>query len=94
MIISEITLKNFKSFGNNEQSLKLNTKNGELILLMGRNGMGKSVVDNTEIIVNFPIEKLNLNEFNVFLEIMGMGSEYVKYIKEKNYILYEQYINQ
>jgi DNA repair exonuclease SbcCD ATPase subunit len=42
MIISEITLKNFKSFGNNEQTLTLNTKNGELILLAGSNGNGKS----------------------------------------------------
>ena len=42
MIISEITLKNFKSFGNNEQTLKLNTQNGELILLTGSNGNGKS----------------------------------------------------
>jgi DNA repair exonuclease SbcCD ATPase subunit len=42
MIISEITLKNFKSFGNNEQTLKLNTNNGELILLAGSNGNGKS----------------------------------------------------
>ena len=42
MIISEITLKNFKSFGNNEQTLTLNTKNGELILLTGSNGNGKS----------------------------------------------------
>ena len=42
MIISEITLKNFKSFGNNEQTLKLNTNSGELILLAGSNGNGKS----------------------------------------------------
>jgi len=42
MIISEITLKNFKSYGNNEQTLKLNTDSGELILLAGSNGNGKS----------------------------------------------------
>ena len=42
MIISEITIKNFKSFGNNEQTLKLNTNKGELILLAGSNGNGKS----------------------------------------------------
>lgn len=42
MIISEITIKNFKSYGNTEQTLKLNTKNGELILLAGSNGNGKS----------------------------------------------------
>lgn len=42
MIISEIGIRNFKSFGNNEQVLKLNTEKGELILLMGKNGSGKS----------------------------------------------------
>lgn len=42
MIISEISIKNFKSFGNTEQTLKLNTTNGELILLAGSNGNGKS----------------------------------------------------
>lgn len=42
MIISEISLRNFKSFGDNEQTLKLNTNKGELILLVGSNGNGKS----------------------------------------------------
>jgi DNA repair exonuclease SbcCD ATPase subunit len=42
MIIKEISIKNFKSFGNNEQVLKLNTEKGELILLQGSNGNGKS----------------------------------------------------
>jgi DNA sulfur modification protein DndD len=42
MVISEINIKNFKSYGNNTQTLKLNLKNGELILLVGDNGAGKS----------------------------------------------------
>jgi len=42
MLINEIGIKGFKSFGNNEQSLKLNTEKGELILLTGSNGNGKS----------------------------------------------------
>lgn len=42
MIISEIGIRNFKSFGNNEQVLKLNTEKGDLILLVGKNGAGKS----------------------------------------------------
>ena len=42
MVISEINIKGFKSFGNNEQTLKLNTDSGELILLTGKNGNGKS----------------------------------------------------
>lgn len=44
MIISEIGIKGFKSFGNNEQILKLNTEKGELVLLFGRNGNGKSAL--------------------------------------------------
>ena len=42
MLINEIGIKGFKSFGNNEQVLKLNTEKGELILLTGSNGNGKS----------------------------------------------------
>lgn len=42
MIISEISIKGFKSYGNNIQTLKLNTEKGELILLTGSNGNGKS----------------------------------------------------
>jgi exonuclease SbcC len=42
MLISEIGIKGFRSFGNNEQIVKLNTEKGELILLVGGNGNGKS----------------------------------------------------
>lgn len=42
MYIKEIKIKNFKSFGNSEQTLTLNTEKGELILLSGKNGNGKS----------------------------------------------------
>jgi exonuclease SbcC len=42
MIIEEIGVRGYKSFGNNEQVLKLNTEKGELILLVGNNGFGKS----------------------------------------------------
>ena len=44
MLINEIGIRGYKSFGNNEQSLKLNTNNGELVLLVGNNGNGKSSV--------------------------------------------------
>jgi DNA repair exonuclease SbcCD ATPase subunit len=47
MIISEISIKNFKSYGNNVQILKLNEKKGELILLVGDNGAGKSTFLNS-----------------------------------------------
>jgi DNA repair exonuclease SbcCD ATPase subunit len=42
MIINEIGITNFKSFGNSRQSLTLDTEKGELILLAGENGAGKS----------------------------------------------------
>ena len=42
MLISEIGIRGYKSFGNNEQVLKLNTTKGELVLLVGNNGNGKS----------------------------------------------------
>lgn len=42
MLISELGIRGFKSYGNNEQVLKLNTETGELILLVGNNGAGKS----------------------------------------------------
>ena len=42
MIIKRISIKNFKSFGNNKQDVTFNTTSGELILLRGKNGSGKS----------------------------------------------------
>ena len=42
MIIKSITLKNFKSFGNNKQTVNFNTVTGDLILCSGQNGSGKS----------------------------------------------------
>ena len=46
MVISEINIKNFKSFGNSTQSIKFNPEKGEFILLVGLNGAGKSSVLN------------------------------------------------
>ncbi len=42
MIIKSIALKNFKSFGNNKQTISFNTTSGDLILISGKNGHGKS----------------------------------------------------
>jgi len=94
MLIEEIGIRGFKSYGNNEQVLKLNTEKGELILLVGNNGSGKSVIPTTEIEIEIPLENLNIEEFNKFLEIMGRENIYIEYIKENNYSLYEQYISQ
>ena len=69
MLISEIGIRGLKSFGNNESVVKLNTKKGELILLVGNNGNGKSVIPSTEIEISIPIENMTLEEFIYFLEI-------------------------
>ena len=92
MLISEIGIRGFRSFGNNEQVVKLNTEKGELILLVGNNGNGKSVVDETEVEIKFSIDDLEIDDFCIFLEVMDKGKEYIEYIKENNYSLYEQYI--
>jgi DNA repair exonuclease SbcCD ATPase subunit len=47
MYIKEIKIKNFKSFGNSEQTLTLSKEKGELILLSGSNGNGKSSLMNS-----------------------------------------------
>ena len=92
MIIKELTIKNFKSYGNTTQKLTLNTDKGELILLVGNNGNGKSVIPSTEIDIDIPLEKLNLEEFIKFLDTMGEENGYILYIKENNKNLYEEYI--
>jgi DNA repair exonuclease SbcCD ATPase subunit len=44
MLIKSVKIRNFKSFGNDENTITLNTDTGELILLQGPNGGGKSSV--------------------------------------------------
>ena len=88
MVIEEIGIKNFKSFGNARQSVQLNTDKGGLILLVGNNGMGKSLVKTTEIEVDIPIEKFNLQELNNFLEIMGTENN-IDEIKNKIKEIYD-----
>jgi DNA repair exonuclease SbcCD ATPase subunit len=46
MILKEIRLRNFKSYGNNEQVLTF-SESGSLILLSGANGFGKSALKNS-----------------------------------------------
>jgi predicted ATP-binding protein involved in virulence len=48
MIINSISLRNFKSYGNNLQKLTF-PKEGSLILLTGQNGNGKCLSPDTEI---------------------------------------------
>jgi len=89
MIIQEVGIRGFKSFGNNEQVLKLNTEKGELILLVGNNGAGKCVDKKTSI--NIEINDLELSdELIIFLEKTDSGKRIFLYIKENNSVLYEK----
>ena len=89
MLISEIGIRGFKSFGNNEQVLKLNTEKGELILLVGQNGAGKCV--NKSTIIDIEIDDLVLtNELISFLDKTEEGNRIFLYIKENKYYLYEK----
>lgn len=72
MTISELTIRGFKSFGNNEQVLKLNTEKGELILLMGKNGNGKSVVKETVIDVCIDLSTMNKDEYSFIYELTSI----------------------
>lgn len=90
MIISEIGMRNFKSFGNNEQVLKLNTESGELILLVGENGAGKCVLDSTEIDVEIDFDSMDITDSLInFLVKMEPVSEMILYIKKNYKSLYE-----
>jgi ABC-type Mn2+/Zn2+ transport system ATPase subunit len=89
MIISELGIRGFKSYGNNEQILKLNTEKGELILLVGNNGSGKCVDKKTSI--DIEINDLQLSdELIIFLDKTDKGRRILLYIKENNSVLYEK----
>ena len=44
MQISNLSVRNFRSFGNNEQTINFNTDKGEVILITGLNGSGKTSI--------------------------------------------------
>lgn len=67
MIIKSISLKNFKSFGHNKQTVEFNTTTGELILLSGQNGAGKCLSPDTEIEI-FVEDEETMNLLLKFLE--------------------------
>ena len=68
MIISELEIKSYKSFGNNPQTVKMNTENGELVLLVGMNGSGKSLILSTEIDIEIDITTLSDVDKKIFLD--------------------------
>lgn len=92
MLIKEIGIRGFRSFGNNEQIVKLNTERGELVLLVGNNGNGKCVDKKTSIDID--IDDLVLsNDLINFFEITETGKRIFLYIKENKPLLYERIRN-
>jgi len=89
MLINELGIRGFKSYGNNEQILKLNTEKGELILLVGNNGAGKCVDKKTSIDIEINDLQLSSDLIN-YLETTDLGRKIFLYIKENNSILYEK----
>jgi DNA repair exonuclease SbcCD ATPase subunit len=64
MIVKNVKIKNFKSFGNNVSDVRLNPEKGELILLHGENGHGKS-------------STLESIDFALFGKVRGKKKKYV-----------------
>jgi hypothetical protein len=88
MIIKEWWFKNYKSYGNVTQRIKLNDE-GELILLVGANGNGKCVEKNTAIDIHIVDLVLTIELIN-YLETTDKGNKILQYIKETNNILYDR----
>ena len=94
MLISEITLRNFKSYGNNKQTLKLNTEKGDLILIVGKNGSGKCVDPSTEIEIEIDFNSIEHTQDLInYLGKMGQETPIIFYIKENYNNLYEKVTN-
>ena len=74
MIIKSISIRNFKSFGNNKQKITFKVDEGELILLTGDNGEGKCVHETTNIDID--IDDISLsNNFINYLDKTDMGKK-------------------
>ena len=91
MIIKELGIRGFKSYGNIEQTLELNTQKGELILLSGSNGSGKCVHGTTSIDIDIDDLELNSDLVN-YLETTDKGKVIFLYLKENKKLLYEKII--
>jgi ABC-type dipeptide/oligopeptide/nickel transport system ATPase component len=89
MLIGEIGIRGYKSFGNNEQVLKLNMDKGELLLLVGNNGNGKCVEKST--LIDLEINDLDINSKLIyFLESTEQGNRIFQNIEKNNKSLYEK----
>jgi len=88
MIINKLTIKNFKSFGNDEKTIDLSNE-GNLILLSGKNGAGKCVDKRTSI--DIEINDLQLTDkLNNFLINSKFGVILHYYIIKCNIPLYKK----
>lgn len=88
MKILEWSLQNIGSFGNIKQTIKLNQDTGELILLVGENGTGKTSAIKS-IDLSFFGEILNkrgkrLSQKLISNRINGNGETNIKYISDNN----------
>jgi DNA repair exonuclease SbcCD ATPase subunit len=87
MIIKEINIQNFKSFGNNKQTIKFDN-NGQLILLQGDNGSGKSSLQETIDFSLFGLvrgkEKKRIPQTDLPNRINGSLLTSINFINENN----------
>lgn len=98
MIISEISIRGFKSFGNNPQTLQLNTERGELILLTGSNGNGKSsFIESFEYVLYGKVKSMKKKKWATLStlpnRINGELSNTIKFISGGNEIEVTRSIN-
>lgn len=89
MIIKSISIRNFKSFGNNTQTVTFKPHEGELILLTGDNGAGKCVHKSSSIDID--IDNITLTPgFINYLDKTDTGRRIFLYIQENKPLLYEK----
>ena len=86
MIINEIGIRGFKSFGNNEHVFKLDDDKGKLILLAGRNGSGKtSFISSFEYILYGKVRGGKTKKWATLSSIPNrINGETLNYIKFKS----------
>ena len=94
MIIKEINIQNFKSFGNNKQTIQFDENGGKLILLLGDNGAGKSSFQETIDYSLFGIvrgkEKKRIPQTELPNRINGSLLTSIKFINNNDNIFIER----
>jgi DNA repair exonuclease SbcCD ATPase subunit len=87
MLIKKISIRNFKSFGNNIQTIDFNNKDN-LILLYGENGAGKSSLQESIDFTLFGIvrgkEKKRISQLNLPNRINGSLETSITFINDNN----------